>query len=168
VTINHRSNLASMALPPALVPLGKPRSTELSAVPLLRRALTSPPPQRSQAPAVTVRRAEGRPLIFYAHRCLIGAILIIVDPGICREPAGLLLREMFGLTSAETRIATGLLRGLELRDIAAAHKVSEGTVRTQLKSVLSKTGTHRQVELVTLLTSLARVPLSTAEVPREG
>jgi len=127
---------------------------------LLMRILSSSPSSdtRGYAPAVSLRRVEGRPLVLFAHRYPPGAVLIFFDPDDCREPAEYLLRQMFGLTSAEIRIAMGVLRGLELREIAATHNVSEGTVRTQLKSVLSKTGTHRQVELVALLASLARTP----------
>jgi DNA-binding CsgD family transcriptional regulator len=139
--------------------LASDRESNTALQELLMRILSSSPSDtRGHAPAVSLRRAEGRPLVLFAHRCPPGAVLIIFDPDDCREPAECLLRRMFGLTSAETRIAMGILRGLELREIAATHKVSEGTVRTQLKSVLSKTGTHRQVELVALLASLARTP----------
>jgi len=55
------------------------------------------------------------------------------------------------LTPAEARIALGIARGDALAAIAKAHGISIATVRTQLKSVFAKTGTHRQAQLVALL-----------------
>ena len=85
-------------------------------------------------------------------------ILAIVDPDEHREPALFLLRQMFDLTAAEARVALCLTRGLETREIAAAHKVAEGTIRTQLKSLFTKTGTNRRAQLVAFLGRVARVP----------
>ena len=47
--------------------------------------------------------------------------------------------------------------GKSLQDIAEASGVSIGTVRSQAKAVLTKTDTHRQAELVALLTRLAMI-----------
>jgi DNA-binding CsgD family transcriptional regulator len=49
------------------------------------------------------------------------------------------------------RVVLGLIDGRSVAQIAETAKVSEGTVRQQLKSVYSKTGTHRQVELAHLV-----------------
>lgn len=57
----------------------------------------------------------------------------------------------YGLTAAELRIATELAAGSSLRAIADRHRISYETARTQLKAVLSKTGTRRQSELVSLV-----------------
>ena len=58
------------------------------------------------------------------------------------------LRSLYGLTDAEAAVVEGLVRGLALRQIAAERRASIHTVRTQMKSVLSKTGAGRQAELV--------------------
>jgi DNA-binding CsgD family transcriptional regulator len=58
---------------------------------------------------------------------------------------------MFGLTRSEALLANALVNGRTLQQIAVAHNVSLNTIRTQLKSVLIKTGTNRQSELVALL-----------------
>jgi DNA-binding CsgD family transcriptional regulator len=58
------------------------------------------------------------------------------------------VRAQYGLTHAEAAVVEGLVRGLTLRQIAAERRASIHTVRTQMKSVLSKTGAGRQAELV--------------------
>jgi DNA-binding CsgD family transcriptional regulator len=79
------------------------------------------------------------------------AILMLVDPDEHREPAEPVLRQAFGLTPAEARIALALTRGQNVEEIASTNGVSKGTVRTQLKTILAKSGTRRQAELIALL-----------------
>jgi len=55
------------------------------------------------------------------------------------------------------RLARQLLCGQSLQEIADAAGVSLGTVRSQTKAVFVKTQTHRQSELVRLLTRLATI-----------
>jgi DNA-binding CsgD family transcriptional regulator len=52
------------------------------------------------------------------------------------------------LTPAETQILALVLQGLAAKEIARARNASEHTVRTQLKAILHKTGTHSQRQLV--------------------
>lgn len=59
--------------------------------------------------------------------------------------------KQFGLTPAELRLCCALADGMSLRACAEAWHRSYETLRSQLKTVLSKTGTHRQIELVALL-----------------
>jgi DNA-binding CsgD family transcriptional regulator len=65
-----------------------------------------------------------------------------------------LASDMFDLTPAESRLATLLVAGAELRIIAATQRLSMETVRAQLKSVFRKTNTHRQSEVVSLFLRL--------------
>jgi DNA-binding CsgD family transcriptional regulator len=67
-----------------------------------------------------------------------------------------ILSVLFGFTSSEVEVANGLLAGLSLEQIAESREVSQGTTRTQLKSLLHKTGTRRQGELIRLLLSLPK------------
>lgn len=67
------------------------------------------------------------------------------------ESASRRLRERLGLTPAEARVALLLARGLSVKDIASACQVSIHTVRVQLYRCFSKTQTHRQAELVSLV-----------------
>jgi DNA-binding CsgD family transcriptional regulator len=80
---------------------------------------------------------------------------MIVDPDEHREPVEPILRQAFGLTPAEARLAVGLAAGRDLTEIAHAFGVEVGTARTQLKSIFAKTGSHRQGELVALLRRFA-------------
>ncbi len=67
--------------------------------------------------------------------------------------------EAFGLTAAEVEVVRGITLGLPLRDIADARGRSVETVRTQVRSILSKTETHSQSELVRVVLGLMDVAL---------
>lgn len=55
---------------------------------------------------------------------------------------------IFGLTSAEARLAVQLAAGSNLDEIADRNGLQVSTLRAQLRSVYSKTGITRQFELV--------------------
>lgn len=61
------------------------------------------------------------------------------------------LRELFGLSPAEARLAHALGSGQTVEHYAAANCVSVNTVRTQLRQVLEKTGEGRQPDLIRML-----------------
>ena len=65
---------------------------------------------------------------------------------------------LFGLTSAETRLAALLLSGASIAEIAAAQGRSLATVRTHLARLMAKTDTTRQGELLLRLTDIPRLP----------
>jgi DNA-binding CsgD family transcriptional regulator/PAS domain-containing protein len=58
------------------------------------------------------------------------------------------LRDLFGLTPAEARVAVALVHGRKPEEIAAASDTSRFTVRAQLSSIYEKLGVHRQAEVV--------------------
>lgn len=66
------------------------------------------------------------------------------------------LQQVYGLTVAETRVAQALLQHGAPAEVARALFVEESTVRSQLKALFDKTGTHRQADLVKLLMGLAK------------
>ncbi|MES2667135.1 MAG: helix-turn-helix transcriptional regulator [Pseudomonadota bacterium] len=74
------------------------------------------------------------------------------------------VQEAFGLTGAEVDIVRGITLGHPLRDIAEGRGRSVETVRTQLRSILAKTETHSQSELVRVVLGLMDVAL----VPTDG
>lgn len=74
------------------------------------------------------------------------------------------VQEAFGLTGAEVEIVRGITLGLPVRDIAEARGRSAETVRTQLRSILAKTETHSQSELVRVVLGLMDVAL----IPTDG
>jgi DNA-binding CsgD family transcriptional regulator len=79
------------------------------------------------------------------------AMLAIYEPGMEKALDPFLLATTFDLTPAEARVAARLVSGLSIKAIASQLDVSLSTVRTQTKSILEKTGTHRQAELVRVL-----------------
>jgi DNA-binding CsgD family transcriptional regulator/PAS domain-containing protein len=84
-------------------------------------------------------------------------LLLATDPEkpvVLRDDA---LREHYGLTRAETDVANGLLTGYSLEEIAALRKVKIGTIRDQVKSMLAKTLTSRQMDMVKLFLTLPRL-----------
>ena len=63
------------------------------------------------------------------------------------------LKEIYALTKAESKILEKLALGLSIKEISENLHVSVNTVRTHVKHLLIKTGTHRQAELVGLVLS---------------
>jgi DNA-binding CsgD family transcriptional regulator len=77
---------------------------------------------------------------------------VMVTTVVPREtPAVEVVQGLFDLTPTEARVARLIGNGDTLSGIASAGGRSEQTVRGQLKSILAKTGLHRQSELVGLL-----------------
>jgi DNA-binding HTH domain-containing proteins len=66
-------------------------------------------------------------------------------------PSSDVLRDRFQLTRAEAALAVHLAQSATLADAAAALDITYNTARSHLRAIFAKTGTHRQVELVTLL-----------------
>jgi DNA-binding CsgD family transcriptional regulator/PAS domain-containing protein len=72
-----------------------------------------------------------------------------------KEPAPpALLAQAFALTPAEARIAVIIAQGASPEHAAEVLGISRETARNQLRAVFAKTGTHRQSELVALLSRL--------------
>lgn len=70
-----------------------------------------------------------------------------------REPLSIeLVMSLFDLTHTEARVARSVASGKTVEEIARAFGTQEATVRSQLKKVLQKTGTGRQLELARLIT----------------
>lgn len=64
------------------------------------------------------------------------------------------VREAFGLTQAEVEVVEAVTEGRPLKDVAEARGRSLETVKTQMKSILAKTETHSQSELVRVILGL--------------
>jgi DNA-binding CsgD family transcriptional regulator len=62
-----------------------------------------------------------------------------------------LLRDLYGLTPAEAKLAIAVAAGATLREYAERRRISVGTTRYQMKQVLGKTGCRRQTDLVRLI-----------------
>jgi DNA-binding CsgD family transcriptional regulator len=72
-------------------------------------------------------------------------------------PAAEVVQGLFDLTPAEARVARQIGRGRTVDEVATASGLSPGTVRGQVKSILGKTGLHRQAELIGLLRGIPTV-----------
>jgi DNA-binding CsgD family transcriptional regulator len=77
--------------------------------------------------------------------------VIVIDPESASSPDPEVLRELFSLTPAEARVAVRLVQGQSAAEIADETGTSTETIRTHLKRILSKTGTKRQGELISLI-----------------
>lgn len=85
------------------------------------------------------------PSLWYAEPPLSVLLLRPVRPA--ADPA-LALRQHLGLSQVEAEIVLALCAGLSPREIALARGTSLHTVRNQIKSAQSRTGAHRQSDLV--------------------
>jgi DNA-binding CsgD family transcriptional regulator len=79
------------------------------------------------------------------------AAVFVTDPEHGRTPDYKAIAALFGLTPAESRLVTCLVTGQNLEEAATSLQVKLESVRTRLKTVFEKTGTHRQAELVRLV-----------------
>lgn len=80
------------------------------------------------------------------------------------SPPGHLLKEAFGISGAEARLALALANGETPKEYAAGQNLGLPTVRTQLQSIFAKTDTRRQSELMrTLIRTLACVSFRHAD-----
>ena len=111
-------------------------------------------------PIVMRRSAPRRPIVLQAlsvppaaQSPFLGARLILVvrdlDAETTLDPH--LLIQLFGLTTAQTRLAVKLAIGHSLEQAATELGISSETARQHLKAIFTKTDTHRQGELVALL-----------------
>lgn len=78
-------------------------------------------------------------------------MLFLIDLERPTEPGEAALRQLFGLTGAEAKLAARLTSGRSLEDVASEFRITIGTARSQLRSIFARTHTHRQAELVALL-----------------
>lgn len=76
------------------------------------------------------------------------ALLVVSDLSRASMTNAALLSLVFGLTSAEARLAAAICEGQDLTAASATFGVSRETLRSQLKTVFAKTGSRRQAELV--------------------
>lgn len=83
-------------------------------------------------------------------------VLLFSDPDAAAAAPGQAERLVaaFGLTPSEADLAVRLGEGTELSEAADQQGVTRETARQRLKTVFSKTDTHRQGELVSLLARL--------------
>ena len=79
------------------------------------------------------------------------SLLVVTPVDRAVVPTAKVLQGLFDLTPAEARVARGISEAQTVEALALSAGVSIETVRSQLKTVLSKTGLSRQQELINLL-----------------
>jgi DNA-binding CsgD family transcriptional regulator/PAS domain-containing protein len=79
------------------------------------------------------------------------AMIFITDPETITDPEAAYLQRQFKLTPAEAALTRELLQGDGVNAAAGRIGIAEATARTQLRSVLAKTGAGRQTELIRLV-----------------
>jgi len=67
------------------------------------------------------------------------------------------LRQFFRLSPAEASIAVALGTGIDLNELAHQRGVKLNTLRSQVASIMAKTGTRRQAQLVALVARIDSV-----------
>jgi DNA-binding CsgD family transcriptional regulator/PAS domain-containing protein len=80
---------------------------------------------------------------------------VFVNPKVDDAASAQAVASTFGLTLAETRVLTRILTGSTVAEAAADLGVAPTTARTHLDSILAKTGTSRQSELIRLAAQIA-------------
>ncbi|MCA0272581.1 MAG: hypothetical protein LCH69_11020 [Proteobacteria bacterium] len=171
-TLIHASDLAQELLAKGevlrLSPRGRVEFTEPAAQAQLERAARSPADSGpvtfaagDLAPAPLVRAvrlsgqaAEGLNLGAIALSQRPSLVLILQFPSENRDSLSAHLRQTAGLSRSEAEIAVALGDGLTLSEISEMRRASIHTVRNQVKSALSKTGSRRQADLVRLVERL--------------
>jgi DNA-binding CsgD family transcriptional regulator len=64
------------------------------------------------------------------------------------------IKDMFGLTTKEAKLASLLTQGLSLRNAAASQQIAFSTARAYMETIFLKTGAHQQSQLVAILKTL--------------
>lgn len=78
-------------------------------------------------------------------------IVCVTDPSFGLPPPGQALRQMFGLTRTEVRVAGCLFEGYTVKEGADQLGISLNTARVHIARIFEKTGANRQSELIRLM-----------------
>jgi DNA-binding CsgD family transcriptional regulator len=116
----------------------------------------------SRDSAFAVQRATGkRPLTLFVRAVNTktdtpvpneaAVLVMILDSALPIETTEAELRQLYGLTATEARLANHLMEGLALEDCCEAMGIRRTTARMHLRNIFAKTGVRRQGELVSLL-----------------
>jgi DNA-binding CsgD family transcriptional regulator len=132
---------------------------------LIDRLRTTPDTAALPGAPIVVQRSKKRPLVVRVMpvdgaACIpfLGARVLLVLSDLDGKPLpdAALIARLFGLSPAETRLASLIVAGLSLVQAAEELGVVHETVRTHLKAMFDKTGTRRQSELVAMLARVSR------------
>jgi DNA-binding CsgD family transcriptional regulator len=130
---------------------------------LIQQMRTTPDAAPLVVSPIVVRRAAKPPLVIRvlpvdgpARTPFLGAraLLVFADLQARSGPQPAMLAQTFGLSPAESKLASLLATGTSIEQAAEELGLARATVRNQLQAIFAKTATHRQSELVALLSRL--------------
>ena len=119
------------------------------------RSIPLPPSQRSPGRVVHVIPLAGQAVDIFSGSLWL--LVMNVSKGSNRRPDPAILRALFDLSPAESRLVAELAGGATLAAAASLCNIQPSTARAYLEQIFRKTGCHRQVELVALLAGLTHV-----------
>lgn len=120
-------------------------------------SMAVPSPGRRVPLSLTVAPLRSERFEFLRDR--LAAIVCVTDPRSAASLPQQTLRDLFGLTPAEAKVAMSVFEGLTSKEAAETLGLSIHTVRVQLARIFEKTGTNRQAELVRLMMRSAGVEM---------
>jgi DNA-binding CsgD family transcriptional regulator len=130
---------------------------------LMQRAQVNAAAGKSRhAAAFAVARPSGRrPLTMYIRSSKSAAasgdaagpsaVVFVMDPELSVETAETELRQLYGLTQTEARVANLLMEGKTLDECCQQLAIRRSTGRTHVQHLFEKVGVQRQSELVSVL-----------------
>jgi DNA-binding CsgD family transcriptional regulator len=129
---------------------------------LFQRAQANAVGKAKGAAAIAVTRPSGkRPLTVYirstksataSHGTVApSALVFVMDPELSVEAAETELRQLYGLTQTEARVANLLMEGITLDECCQQLAIRRSTGRTHVQHLFEKVGVQRQSELVSVL-----------------
>lgn len=89
-------------------------------------------------------------------------MLVVTDPETLDTGRGEALRQLFGLSPGEARVALAVAAGHSVPEVAGWFGVAPTTARTQLNAVFQKMGVHRQQDLARILGAMSLVSPTSA------
>lgn len=79
-------------------------------------------------------------------------LVYLIDPSDLEEPSTKMLKQVYGLTEAQAKVAVALWGGTSIHDAADSLSISVNTARTHLRSIYEKTGVSNHAELMANMT----------------
>lgn len=99
-----------------------------------------------------------RPEDTQTHPVHAHAVVFISDPHGMREISSATLKELFGFTDSESRVAAYMANGHTLTEAAQALSISVNTAKSHARNIYEKTGVKKQTKFIQLVSnSVARV-----------
>lgn len=99
-----------------------------------------------------------RPEDTLTHPVHAHAVVFISDPKGTPEISAATLKELFGFTGSESRVAAYLANGHTLNETAEALSISINTAKSHARNIYEKTGVNKQTKFIQLISnSVARV-----------